>query len=174
MRPAFVSADPFCGPPQHPFRVRVRTGFAATGGPPRKSVMSRKTRQARTGQDRASPYDEITDNIIAELEAGRAPGSNLGGRRLRRRRLPTPPPRRNYSGINVLILWSAAVNKAFRARAGSPPPGAPARRQCPQRRARHDRRPIRNRRARAGASGGRLLRNLAMLGSFPPTDSRLP
>ena len=35
--------------------------------------MSRHTARARAGQDRASLYDEITDKIIAELEAGRVP-----------------------------------------------------------------------------------------------------
>jgi antirestriction protein ArdC len=35
--------------------------------------MSKNSVQARTGQDRASLYDEITDKIIAELEAGRVP-----------------------------------------------------------------------------------------------------
>jgi antirestriction protein ArdC len=35
--------------------------------------MSRKTTPARAGSDRASLYGEITDKIIAELEAGRVP-----------------------------------------------------------------------------------------------------
>ncbi|OYW32417.1 MAG: antirestriction protein ArdC [Rhizobiales bacterium 12-66-7] len=35
--------------------------------------MSRHDRTTRTGQDRANLYDEITDKIIAELEAGRFP-----------------------------------------------------------------------------------------------------
>ena len=35
--------------------------------------MSRHTARARSGQDRTSLYDEITDKIIAELEAGRVP-----------------------------------------------------------------------------------------------------
>ena len=35
--------------------------------------MSNPTARARAGQDRATLYDEITDKIIAELEAGRVP-----------------------------------------------------------------------------------------------------
>ena len=46
--------------------------------------MSRHTARARSGQDRTGLYQEITDKIIAELEAGRAPGSPaaypIGGR----------------------------------------------------------------------------------------------
>ncbi|MGA8379766.1 MAG: ArdC-like ssDNA-binding domain-containing protein [Stellaceae bacterium] len=35
--------------------------------------MSRSAARARTGHDRTSLYAEITDKIIAELEAGRVP-----------------------------------------------------------------------------------------------------
>ena len=35
--------------------------------------MSNPNARARAGQDRATLYDEITDKIIAELEAGRVP-----------------------------------------------------------------------------------------------------
>ena len=35
--------------------------------------MSRSAARARTGHDRTSLYSEITDKIIAELEAGRVP-----------------------------------------------------------------------------------------------------
>ena len=35
--------------------------------------MSRQISNARAGQNRASLYSEITDKIIAELEAGRVP-----------------------------------------------------------------------------------------------------
>ncbi|MGY3357404.1 antirestriction protein ArdC [Bradyrhizobium sp. GM0.4] len=35
--------------------------------------MSRHYLRARTGEDRASLYDDITNKIIAELEAGRVP-----------------------------------------------------------------------------------------------------
>ncbi len=84
--------------------------------------MSSKTASARPGYDRASLYDEITGKIIAELEAGRgALGPSPGGRLRRRRRSPcrrTPATGRQYSGINVMILWGA------RDRARFPPPRA--------------------------------------------------
>jgi antirestriction protein ArdC len=35
--------------------------------------MSKHAVRARIGEDRANLYDEITDKIIAELEAGRVP-----------------------------------------------------------------------------------------------------
>jgi antirestriction protein ArdC len=47
--------------------------------------MSRHTTRVRASNDRASLYTEITDKIIAELEAGRIPWSSHGGRRQSRR-----------------------------------------------------------------------------------------
>ena len=35
--------------------------------------MSKHAARTRAGEDRTSLYDEITDKIIAELEAGRVP-----------------------------------------------------------------------------------------------------
>jgi antirestriction protein ArdC len=78
--------------------------------------MSRSSARARPGQDRASLYAEITDKIIAELEAGRLPwvqpwgvsgtGAAVG--------LPgNAATGRRYSGINVLILWSAVIERGY-------------------------------------------------------------
>ena len=77
--------------------------------------MSRSAARARTGQDRTSLYSEITDKIIAELEAGRVPWVQPWGRRRRRRRSPC---RRSdhaapLSGVNVLILWGAVIERGF-------------------------------------------------------------
>jgi antirestriction protein ArdC len=47
--------------------------------------MSRNTANARAGSDRASLYDEITNKIITELEAGRVPWVQPWGPR-------RPPP----------------------------------------------------------------------------------
>ena len=41
--------------------------------PSRRSAMSRTAARARAGRNRTSLYQEITNKIIAELEAGRAP-----------------------------------------------------------------------------------------------------
>ena len=41
--------------------------------------MSRHTARARSGNDRTGLYQEITDKIIAELEAGRIPWAQPWG-----------------------------------------------------------------------------------------------
>ncbi|MCP1931067.1 ArdC family protein [Bradyrhizobium elkanii] len=78
--------------------------------------MSKKTVSARAGQDRASLYDEITDKIIAELEAGRLPWVQPWGTAAAKAPLAMPrnaATGRHYSGINVLILWGAVVEHGF-------------------------------------------------------------
>lgn len=77
--------------------------------------MSRYPR-ARTGQDRASLYDEITDKIIAELEAGRVPWVQPWGTEAAKAPLSMPrnaASARPYSGVNVLILWGAVIERGF-------------------------------------------------------------
>ena len=78
--------------------------------------MSRSAARARSGQDRTSLYQEITDKIIAELEAGRAPWVQPWG--MAAAKVPLAMPRnasthRRYSGINVLILWGAVIERGF-------------------------------------------------------------
>jgi antirestriction protein ArdC len=78
--------------------------------------MSRSAARARSGQDRTSLYQEITDKIIAELEAGRAPWVQPWG--MAAAKAPLAMPRnasthRGYSGINVLILWGAVIERGF-------------------------------------------------------------
>jgi antirestriction protein ArdC len=83
-------------------------------------------RRAR-GEDtstRANLYDEVTGRIVAELEAGRFPwvqpwarsgrgdGSGVGGNTapgLPRNALTA----RAYSGVNVLILWGAVIERGY-------------------------------------------------------------
>ena len=66
-------------------------------------------------EPRANLYDEVTRRIVAELEAGRIPwvqpwgGSGGTDPGLPRNALTS----RNYSGINVLILWSAVIERGF-------------------------------------------------------------
>lgn len=72
--------------------------------------------RARAGQDRASLYDEITDKIIAELEAGRVPWVQPWGTAAAKAPLAMPKKAstdRQYSGINVLILWGAVIERGF-------------------------------------------------------------
>ena len=78
--------------------------------------MSSRTAHARAGTDRASLYDEITGRIIAELEAGRVPWVQPWGTAAAKAPLGLPrsvATGRSYSGINVLILWGAAVAHGF-------------------------------------------------------------
>lgn len=69
----------------------------------------------RTETGRASLYAEVTSRVIAELEAGRLPwvqpwdGAGCG--------CPMPHNAgtgRRYSGINVLILWAAVIDRGYR------------------------------------------------------------
>jgi antirestriction protein ArdC len=65
--------------------------------------MSRNTAIARAGSDRASLYDEITNKIIVELEAGRVPWVQPWGTAFAKAPLAMPrnaATGRQYSGIN--------------------------------------------------------------------------
>src|SRR5690606_35102160 len=109
-----------CGPlrsplPPTPHARRVCGRFF---GCDRRSGMgcSRKRRALGQGreagaQPRANLYDEVTRKIISELEAGRFPwvqpwdASAASGPGLPRNALTG----RRYSGVNVLLLWGAAI-----------------------------------------------------------------
>ena len=78
--------------------------------------MFRKNHSSRAGSGRTSLYDDITDKIIAELEAGRAPWVQPWGSAAAKAPLAMPrnaATGRHYSGINVLILWGAVIQHGF-------------------------------------------------------------
>jgi antirestriction protein ArdC len=78
--------------------------------------MSKYAVRTRAGQDRANLYDEITDRIIAELEAGRVPWVQPWGTAAARAPLAMPKNAstdRQYSGVNILILWGAVIERGF-------------------------------------------------------------
>jgi antirestriction protein ArdC len=78
--------------------------------------MSRSDRTARSGADRASLYDDITNKIIAELEAGRVPWVQPWGTAAAKAPLGLPKNAatgRTYSGINILLLWGAVIEHGF-------------------------------------------------------------
>jgi antirestriction protein ArdC len=80
--------------------------------------MSRSAARARAGRDRTSLYQEITDKIIAELEAGRVPWVQPWGTAAAKASLAMPKnaaTQRRYSGVNVLILWGAVIECGFSA-----------------------------------------------------------
>ncbi len=78
--------------------------------------MSRHTVHTRTGESRANLYDEITDKIICELEAGRAPWVQPWGTATAKAQLSLPKNAstdRSYSGVNILLLWGSTIEHGF-------------------------------------------------------------
>jgi antirestriction protein ArdC len=70
----------------------------------------------RAGESRANLYDEITNKIVAELEAGRVPWVQPWGTATAKAPLAMPKNAstgRQYSGVNVLILWGAVIEHGF-------------------------------------------------------------
>jgi antirestriction protein ArdC len=64
--------------------------------------------------DRNSLYQEITDKIIAELEQGRVPWVQPWANAATPLALPkNAATGRNYSGVNILILWNATAERGF-------------------------------------------------------------
>ncbi len=78
--------------------------------------MSRHTERAPAGGSRASLYDGITTRIIAELEAGRVPWVQPWGTAAAKAPLAMPKnasTSRQYTGVNILILWGAVIDHGF-------------------------------------------------------------
>src|SRR5512145_1422814 len=77
---------------------------------------ARATAHPSAAKDRSSLYEEITSKIIAELETGCFPWVQPWGSSGVRAPLGLPnnaATGRRYSGINVLILWSAVVEHDY-------------------------------------------------------------
>jgi len=78
--------------------------------------MPRRNVRACAGQSRANLYDEITEKIIAELEAGCVPWVQPWGAATANAALAMPKnasTNQQYSGINILILWGAVIERGF-------------------------------------------------------------
>ena len=78
--------------------------------------MAREHRAARQNGPRTNLYDDITDKIIAELEEGRLPWVQPWGTAAVQAPLAMPcnaSTGRQYSGINVLILWGAVIQQGY-------------------------------------------------------------
>jgi antirestriction protein ArdC len=74
--------------------------------------MPRYDRNARTGAARTDFYDDITNKIIADLEAGCVPWVQPWGTAAAKAPLAMPQNAatgRHYNGINILLLWRAAI-----------------------------------------------------------------
>ena len=82
--------------------------------------MSRVRPAASSEGERRSLYEEITGQIIAELEAGRIPWVQPWGRVEDGPTLGMPlnaATGRRYSGINILILWGAVFARGYASQA---------------------------------------------------------
>ncbi|MER8974061.1 zincin-like metallopeptidase domain-containing protein [Mesorhizobium sp. M0902] len=72
--------------------------------------------QHQAAPTRASVYDDITNKIIGELEAGRLPWVQPWGMAAAKAPLAMPKNAatdRRYSGINILILWGSVIEQGF-------------------------------------------------------------
>ena len=79
-----------------------------------------KRRAENPKPERLSLYDEVTARIIAQLEEGRFPwvqpwasGASLHGAGFAPGLPRNALTARTYSGVNILILWSAAMDRGF-------------------------------------------------------------
>lgn len=76
--------------------------------------MARTNTTSRTDSDRTDLYQSITDKIITELEAGRAPWVQPWATSKASLDMPRNGKTGDrYSGINILILWDAVVANGF-------------------------------------------------------------
>lgn len=93
----------------------MRPSAFARRSAPLAAARTAPARRSPAGAGEASLYDEVTGKIIAQLEAGRFPWDQPWGR-------PQGPalalPRngvtgRCYSGVNILLLWGAAIEHGY-------------------------------------------------------------
>jgi antirestriction protein ArdC len=110
---AFPQASAHAKPPRNPARPSGKGAArrAASGGGSRGTARKGKS---GGGAPRVSLYDEVTARIVDELEAGRIPWMRPWDAAAFAPGLPrNAETRRSYSGINILILWSEAVQRGF-------------------------------------------------------------
>ena len=78
--------------------------------------MRSNNQQPMGGQSRADLYSEVTSRIIAELEKGCVPWVRPWDQSKAGLGLPAnATTNRHYSGINILILWDAVIQRGFSA-----------------------------------------------------------
>lgn len=92
-------------------RARVERGTKREGA-------AASAAAAAKSEPRASLYDDVTNRIISELEAGRFPWVQPWGNAEGGEAAVAGLPRnaltgRNYSGVNILILWGAVIERAY-------------------------------------------------------------
>ncbi|RWD48628.1 MAG: DUF1738 domain-containing protein [Mesorhizobium sp.] len=80
----------------------------------KRSARGKAGAKEKGGRPGASLYQEITDRIIAELERGTVPWVKPWGRAKADLGLPSNAATgRAYSGINILILWGAVIERGY-------------------------------------------------------------
>lgn len=95
----------------------LKIGSSGTGRKQRAG-RTRAEARARNAEPRASLYDEVTERIVAELEAGRFPWVQPWDSAVASPGLPrNAVTGRSYSGVNVLILWGEVIAKAYASQA---------------------------------------------------------
>ena len=76
--------------------------------------MRQDTDHQSSGESRVSLYDEVTNRIVAEMEQGVVPWVRPWSRSAAPLGMPrSAASRKNYSGINILILWDAVIRRGF-------------------------------------------------------------
>ena len=84
-----------------------------TGGTQARAARERAAAGTANDTPRVSLYDEVTQRIIAELEAGRVPWVQPWDSAVACPGLPrNATTGRAYSGINLLLLWGAVIADA--------------------------------------------------------------
>ena len=83
-----------------------------------RDTQTLKRRGGKNKAQRANIYDEVTEKIIRELEAGRIPWAQPWAARGEAATIAAGLPKnaqtgRTYSGINILLLWGAAIENDF-------------------------------------------------------------
>lgn len=78
--------------------------------------MSQTHQQPASGNSRASLYEDVTSHIIAQMEQGSLPWVQPWQSSATALGMPrSAATRKPYSGINILILWDAAIRRGFAA-----------------------------------------------------------
>jgi hypothetical protein len=169
---------------EHPaspsLRVRVRAGLPRRvegrrrgfRRPSRRTAMSKHTTRVGAGNDRASLYTEITDKIIAELEAGRIPWVQPWGTAAIKAPLAMPRNAATQRGYCADPVGCSHRGWLLRTELADLSPGARARRPCQEGRAGNDRRLCRSLHTGRRTSARRGSRRGA--GPPSPFSSALP
>jgi antirestriction protein ArdC len=101
-------------------RSNAQRRQSASGGGRRSNPETKRSKRGRRGDptrqrgERTSLYADVTNRIIGELEAGRCPWVQPWDNAAASPGLPKNAlTGRAYSGINILILWGAVIERGY-------------------------------------------------------------